>query len=705
MRFSNKFIYSIISVILTAITILTGCTAVTDNTTTSGENTTEYTTENTTETTTENTTENTPSEQSIKKLTSEEFNNYDFETITVELYPAEKFQICITDADNLIVTIELIESAPFITELTAKGTTIILDEKTDLYGNFRIDIFEVEGITVFQKLYYNSGDVYVFWDNGGFEKLRSASYWWGDYDDPNAISLSLYKDENGHMKYRRRALKYNNLQSYHDIFTVITGRDDFYEELGAVSLNDENKLGFTPQSTQTISDLYDLDETLTSLFDPSLNGFGYNGNIFYTVDEIIEYNNANELFTETEIELYRSKIAVLCDHIINCTMPYYARETGYEIIRDQEIFRFAVSLCLYYQNDTHPYSKILIKEEDYALPLNDVQTMVEEVFGISDWFVSEWYNEEKERYEIPPVGLSSIYSYENLDVSVSPNGIIRATLKLTGSKLWDDTIKVAEYGEFELVFRLMRKNNGDIFVRFVSFMPVNSVEFDIQDTMNYICEDANGNFTKENILDFDPNAYYFEPLNKEIYAENNNDVYIISENRNFNGIDGILIYGGSSNSSDNTLGSLNFIIPNITFKEYKKIIENLEIIAGQDINIAYYDDEYYQKKLNEIPEGDNHYPPFKLLREINEINDILSIYNVKDENSIINNVGLNIQTDTITIPTPRENWQEWQDFYSIFVWWKSEDIVEQRFKDILSWHKNGEKIYNELYICIHYPLA
>ena len=693
MRFSNKFIYSIISVILTAVVILTGCTAVTDNTTTSGENTTE------------NTTEDTPSEQLIKKLTSEEFNNYDFETITAELYPAEKFQICITDADNLIVTIELIESAPFITELTAKGTTVILDEKTDLYGNFRIDIFEVEGITIFQKLYYNSGDVYVFWDNGGFEKFRSASYWWGDYDDPNAISLSLYKDENGHMKYRRRALKYNNLQSYHDVFSVITGRDDFYEESGTVSLNNENKLEFTPQSTQTISELYDLDETLTSLFDPSLNGFGYNGNIFYTVDEIIEYNNSNELFTEAEIELYRPEIAVLCDHMVNYTLPAEARD-GYKITQDQEIFRFAVSLYRYFQNDNHPYSKILIQGDDsnnflYALPLNDVQTMVEEIFGISDWFFDEWYNATEEQYEIPPAGLLTIYSYEDLDISISPNGMIRATLALKSSGLWDDEVK-DNYGEFELIFRLMRKNNGDVFIRFVSFMPTNTykyktnnpVDFNITDTMSYICE---GKFTKENILNFDENAYYFGPLNE--------DIYIVSENRNFIGIDGILIYGGSSNSSDNTLGSLNFIIPNITFKEYKKIIENLEIIAGQDINIAYYDDEYYQKKLNEIPEGDNHYPPFKLLREINEINDILSIYNVKDENSIINNVGLNIQTDTITIPTPRENWQEWQDFYSIFVWWKSEDIVEQRFKDILSWHKNGEKIYNELYICIHYPLA
>ena len=603
MRFLHRFICSIISVMLIAVVILTGCTVTGDNKSTDDMSDTTVkisATDNMTtqrEDTKKDMPENIPSEQSIKKLTSEEFNNYDFETITAELYPAEKFRICITDADNLTVTIELIESVPFITELTAKGTTVILDEKTDLYGNFRIDIFEAEGITVFQKLYYNSGDVYVFWDNGGFEKFRSASYWWGDYDDPNAISLSLYKDENGHMKYRRRALKYNNLQSYYDIFSVITERDDFYEESGTVSLNNENKLEFTPQSTQTISELYDLDETLTSLFDPSLNGFGYNGNIFYTVDEIIEYNNANELFTEAEIELYRPKIAALCDHMVNCTMPYYAREDGYEIIRDEEIFRFAVSLCLYYQNDTHPYSKILIKEEDYALPLNDVQTMVEEVFGISDWFVSEWYNEEKERYEIPPVGLSSIYSYENLDISVSINGIIRATLELTGSKLWDDTIKVAEYGEYEFIFKLMRKNNGDVFIRFVSFMPTNTykyktnnpVDFNITDTMSYICE---GKFTKENILNFDENAYYFGLLNE--------DIYIVSENRSFIGIDGILIYGGSSNSSDNILGSLNFIIPNITFKEYKKIIENLEIIAGQYINIAYYDDEYYQKKLNEM---------------------------------------------------------------------------------------------------------
>ena len=232
----------------------------------------------------------------------------------------------------------------------------------------------------------------------------------------------------------------------------------------------------------------------------------------------------------------------------------------------------------------------------------------------------------------------------------------------------------------------------------------NPVYFDITDTMRYICEDADRKFTKEHILNFDANAYYFGPITTGRNAGNDEYIYIVSEDRNFYGFDGVLVYSGGSNS-DNSLGSFNFIIPNITLSQYKKIIGELENFTQQAINIAYYEEEYFQQKVKEIPEVDNHYPYIKLLIEIEEMNEILSIYDVKDEGTVINNSELNIQTDSIKLPTPRQNWQDWQDFYSISVWWAGENIVKDSFTEILPWHKNSEKIYNELYIIVHYPLA
>jgi hypothetical protein len=79
----------------------------------------------------------------------------------------------------------------YITEFSVKGKTIVFDEIVQLYGNFRIYIFEADDIVIYQKLYYNTGEVYVFWDNGGFEEFHSAYNNDTMYSDE--ISTSFYK--------------------------------------------------------------------------------------------------------------------------------------------------------------------------------------------------------------------------------------------------------------------------------------------------------------------------------------------------------------------------------------------------------------------------------------------------------------------------------------------------------------------------------
>jgi len=227
------------------------------------------------------------------------------------------------------------------------------------------------------------------------------------------------------------------------------------------------------------------------------------------------------------------------------------------------------------------------------------------------------------------------------------------------------------------------------------------VPFDISDMMGYIAECVDGALTKEDILDFDPNIRYIGPMSTGILAGNDEYIFMVSENRSFNGIDGAVIYSGGSNS-DKSLGLFVFAAPNITFEQYRETIANLEEFAQQAIDIAYYDEQYFEQKRKEIPEWDNHFPYFGLLAEIDEISDILSIYGIEDEKAPVNNRCLEIRSNAVLLPL---NGQDWQDSYSLSVHWVGEDIFVQLYREILPWHINGEQICNELYIILNYPLA
>jgi len=214
-------------------------------------------------------------------LTSNELFDYIDNTVNNKTFPAEEYEICITDADNSTMKVKYDNDMLFMTEFSAKDKIIAFAEMVQLYGNFTINVFEADGIVVYQKLYYNTGDVYVFWENGGFEEFHS------EYNNETMFSdetsISFYKDENGSLKYCRRAVKFEVISQFVD-FSIINDRDDFFEEYGSVSIGSNGKLVFTSEKIVTI---YEYLEVIFGIY--FNDGYPFDGHTFYSLDGIFDY--------------------------------------------------------------------------------------------------------------------------------------------------------------------------------------------------------------------------------------------------------------------------------------------------------------------------------------------------------------------------------------------------------------------------------
>lgn len=143
---------------------------------------------------------------------------------------------------------------------------------------------------------------------------------------------------------------------------------------------------------------------------------------------------------------------------------------------DQIIYHFIIGAYHYKDTDEYLYTRYFddgwSTSNQYAyFPLAQVQTVVYEVFGLNDWFFnSDSFNSDIETYEVPlETGSYSLYSINNLSVSVNDSGLITASFNLTGSILFPDPI---DYGPYVLTLQTV-KENDHLFLRFVSFYPTN----------------------------------------------------------------------------------------------------------------------------------------------------------------------------------------------------------------------------------------
>lgn len=171
----------------------------------------------------------------------------------------------------------------------------------------------------------------------------------------------------------------------------------------------------------------------------------------------------------------------LTSHLVVYSFPFGA-ENGYATLEDliynekgDVIYHFVTSQHFFFSDEADPYHTLfdkneLITDTTVSMPLAEVQTMVEQVFGISDWFVDKdcQFDEEKQCFHFPlEVGT---YSYYTADIvhSQKIDDKIVVTLVLKNSSYGESIPK--EYGEYNITYGIVSDSGGD-FLRFESFMP------------------------------------------------------------------------------------------------------------------------------------------------------------------------------------------------------------------------------------------
>ena len=184
-------------------------------------------------------------------------------------------------------------------------------------------------------------------------------------------------------------------------------------------------------------------------------------------------NSSNTSFTEEEIEQAEQQALILTEHIITYSISFESSNDLYLYPTDREIYDFMLTLLVYRENYVHPYYYIVKMEEEYvSYPLEDVQQMVYELFGIQDWLYPDIDLSQEEQTYIIPVGVGlpvSSYTPGDATVSSTSDGTIIVEFILTDSGYYEPASQ--EYGLHQITFLLMEEDGGQ-FLRFIEFRPV-----------------------------------------------------------------------------------------------------------------------------------------------------------------------------------------------------------------------------------------
>ncbi|MEA4832063.1 MAG: hypothetical protein VB118_05535 [Oscillospiraceae bacterium] len=198
-----------------------------------------------------------------------------------DAYQGKSLKLRITDADRAVLTAIIHDNTAFCSDIVAKGSSVHFENPIQMYGNFEFAVFEADGVVVISKLYYNFGDTFAFWE-GGTGEIHTS------YDQKEDTTTSLYRDDDGHLKYFRMAKKFDANQFVYGVLYICTGRDEFYSEYGSAEVIN-NKLKFNAEKTYTLSEKVDLD----ALFDSWRRSECKDRN-YETLDEWIEANKSME---------------------------------------------------------------------------------------------------------------------------------------------------------------------------------------------------------------------------------------------------------------------------------------------------------------------------------------------------------------------------------------------------------------------------
>lgn len=188
----------------------------------------------------------------------------------------DRLTVTLTDHQEPMLEIAFHNGSARLERLFVSDQTLIPDEPLEMTGNIRFELFAAGDCVVVESLYYDLGDTYIITSDS---ILRSYSQYGQSADD-----YLVFSESDGRLCYKRIATRYNTidrLQSPVTLLEKLTSRDDFYCETGYAEIID-GELSLTPEATQTISEVIDLDR----LFDEYRESFSD----CKSLDELIAHN-------------------------------------------------------------------------------------------------------------------------------------------------------------------------------------------------------------------------------------------------------------------------------------------------------------------------------------------------------------------------------------------------------------------------------
>ncbi len=220
----------------------------------------------------------------LKYLLKEE-NHLDFLDENFNMYMSdisvgETFELCYAGAVLKICRIDdemLFDGIPkwYLISIKYSDMEKNLSEPMALNGNFKISAFSAGEYFVFEKVYYNWADGFIFTKD---EIIDITSNFDAEF------SLSFFKGEDNRLMFRRMDKKYTSIQSDDIILETITSRQQFYSEEGSVAI-DNGIMELNPEVTYTLTDYMAWNGT-------SLDEwyFSTESRKFDTIDQLIEMN-------------------------------------------------------------------------------------------------------------------------------------------------------------------------------------------------------------------------------------------------------------------------------------------------------------------------------------------------------------------------------------------------------------------------------
>lgn len=209
-----------------------------------------------------------------------DFLDENFNMYMSDISVGETFELCYAGAVLKICRIDdemLFDGIPkwYLISIKYSDMEKNLSEPMALNGNFKISAFSAGEYFVFEKVYYNWADGFIFTKDGIIDITS---------DIDAEYSLSFFKGDDNRLMFMRIDRKYTSIQSDDVILETITSRQQFYSEEGSVFI-DNGIMELNPEVTYTLTDYMSWNGTTLDEWYLSTEN-----RKFDTIDQLIEMN-------------------------------------------------------------------------------------------------------------------------------------------------------------------------------------------------------------------------------------------------------------------------------------------------------------------------------------------------------------------------------------------------------------------------------